>query len=288
MRSCSRNASIYFSSKTLSIVKKLSEFIVFSNLWIALCASGLTFNTYLVLGKKVNIEVVVLVFLSTFSIYNLQRVIKHYFQKKNYNNRHLWVYKNNFILSFFVGVSSILAIIIFFNIFSLKHFVYLLPFSLVSVFYAISIFSKNRALRDLPFVKVFLIAITWAVSSVTLPSIELNLIYQSRTIFLFIFNFLFILALTIPFDIRDIKLDHEKTKTIPQVFGIEGAIKIISIFLFLCLIISTLFLKEYFFFVPLIVSYILIIKTKKEMPELFYSGILDGVILLFPLISFIN
>jgi 4-hydroxybenzoate polyprenyltransferase len=240
-----------------------------------------------VLDKKVNIEVLLLVFFSTFSIYNLQRVIKHFFQKKNHSSRHLWIFKNNFILSFFVGVSSIVAIIIFFKIFSLKHFVYLLPFSLVSVFYAIAVFSKNRALRDLPFVKVFLIAVTWAVSSVTLPSIELNLIYQSKTIFLFFFNFIFILALTIPFDIRDINLDHEKTKTIPQVFGIQGAIKIISFLLFLCLIISVIFLKEYLFFVPLVVSYILIKKTKKEMPELFYSGILDGIILLYPLISFI-
>lgn len=270
----------------MSIIKSLAEFIVFSNLWIALCASGLTINTYLVLNREINLQVILLVFLSTFSVYNLQRIVKHYLQKKNYSPRHSWIFKNNLIISFFVVASSVAAIIIFFKIYSLTHFIYLLPFSLASILYAFTLFSKKRALRDLPFLKIFLIAITWAVSSVFLPFIELDLIMDRSIIALFVFNLLYIISISIPFDIRDLKLDHQDTKTIPQVFGVSKAIKISCLILIVCVLII-IYTSQAIFVIPLAVVFVLISMTKKEMPELFYSGILDGTILLFPLISFI-
>ena len=270
----------------MSIIKKLSEFIVFSNLWIALCASGLTANTYFIFDITINFKVLLLVFLSTFSVYNLQRIVKHYFQKKNHNPRHSWIYKHNLLISISSAFTSVLSIIIFFNLFDFVDFLLLLPFSLISTFYAFTIFPKQRALRDLPFIKIFLIAITWAVCSVFLPFIDVEVTLFYKQIALFTFNFLFIIAITIPFDIRDLKLDSEQTKTIPQVFGINKSITASLSLLIACAFIA-FFIQETILVPPLIICFILIMQSKKEMPELFYSGILDGTILLFPLISFI-
>lgn len=271
----------------MSLIKKLAETVVFSNLWIAFAASGLTLNTYLVIGRPINQLVVLLVFLATFSVYNLQRLIKHYFQKNNYSQRHSWIYKHIKVLTLLVALSSIASLGLFFGLYSILDFIFLLPFSAISVLYAVSIFSKKRALRDFPFIKIFLIAITWAASSVILPIIELSITINIQLISLLLFNLLFIIAIAIPFDIRDLKLDNLNTKTIPQVFGVNNSVNFS-----LTLIIGCFMLAVFSFFtlgqiIPLIISFCLLYLSKKEMPELYYSGILDGTILLFPLFNFI-
>lgn len=266
---------------------KLAKFIIFSNLWISLAAAGLTLNTYFLINQNINWNVIHLVFLATFSVYNFQRLIKHYYQNKNHSKRHLWIYNNSIILTILVIISSLTSLFLFFESFSIPSFIILIPFIAVSILYATPIFSKNRALRDYPFIKIFLIAITWAASSVLLPAIELDLFFNSKLITLFIINFLFIIAITIPFDIRDLKVDDLDTKTIPQVFGING-----SILLSLALIIACCVLAHSYFHrsgqnihleVSLVCTFIILFFYKKEMPELYYSGILDGTILLFPI-----
>lgn len=287
MRRCDWNDCLLTCQIILSLIKKLAETVVFSNLWIAFAASGLTLNTYLVIGKPINELVVLLVFLATFSVYNLQRLIKHYFQKKNYSQRHSWIYKHIKVLTLLVALSSTFSLGLFFWLYSILDFISLLPFSAISVLYAVSIFSKKRALRDFPFIKIFLIAITWAASSVILPIIELSITINIQLISLLLFNLLFIIAIAIPFDIRDLKLDNLNTKTIPQVFGVNNSVNFS-----LTLIIGCFMLAVFSFFtlgqiIPLIISFCLLYLSKKEMPELYYSGILDGTILLFPLFNFI-
>lgn len=267
-------------------IKKIAAFIVYSNLWIALCASGFTLNTYLLLGEQVNELVISLVFFSTFSVYNLQRIVKHYYQKNNFSDRHQWIYKNKLIISFFVGITAIIALFLFFKVYTLLNFLLLLPFCLISVLYAFTLLPKNLALRDLPFLKVFIIAITWAASSVFLPSLQLDLLPDYKLLILFLSNFIYIVALTIPFDIRDLALDNEKTKTIPQVFGIKNSLYLSFGLLGICAILA-LFINKPYLIIPIGISFYFIKQTKQEKHELFYSGILDGTILLFPLVSYL-
>jgi 4-hydroxybenzoate polyprenyltransferase len=67
---------------------------------------------------------------------------------------------------------------------------------------------------------------------------EYNIAINPNIIFHLSSRFLFVFAITIPFDIRDIKYDNIKLKTIPIIFGILKS-KIISfISLFLVIIIS--------------------------------------------------
>ncbi len=261
--------------------------MVFSNLWIAIAAVGLTLNTYLLLNRAVNQDVVLLVFFATFSIYNLQRLVKHYFQNKNYSNRHYWILEHVKVLEFLVLLSSVASVYLFFETYSLQAFLYLLPFSMVSILYSVTLFSKNKSLRDLPFAKIFLISITWAVVSVVLPFLELELSFDYAFVQLFLFNFFFILAITIPFDIRDVGLDHDETKTLPQYFGVNKAVDLAMWLLSVCLLISIFSFFTFGQIIPLVIALILVLKTKKKQPELFYSGLIDGVILLFPLLNYL-
>lgn len=269
------------------VLRKFTEFIVFSNIWIAILAAGLTLNTFLINDElNIDFKVCILVFLTTFSIYNLQRLVKHFFKKNNFSERHNWIYNNIKIIAFLVILSSIGSIYLFFSIFTIQDFLILLPFTLVSGLYAVSIFSNKRALRDLPFLKIFLIAITWGVTTVILPFLQSELILSSKLIAQFLFTFLFIVAITIPFDIRDIHLDDQKTRTLPQVLGTKGATTLAIFILGACLIINYLFFFNINYPIILFVSFVLIRLSNKKMPELYYSGILDGLMILFPLLNY--
>ena len=270
----------------MSVIKRAIKFVVFSNLWIAIAAAGFTLNTYLLFNREVNEQVVLLVFLATFSVYNLQRIVKHYFQNKNYSSRHKWILKNANILFALVVLCSITTLFLFFEVYTYKNFISLLPFSVVSLLYSVSLFSGNKSLRDLPFVKIFLIAVTWAVTSVVLPIIELGLPFSFYTTKLFVFNFLFIFAIIIPFDIRDVELDNKATKTLPQYFGVNRAVDIAMWMLSACLIISIVSFFTLGQVVPLVLALVLVVQSKKKQTELFYSGLIDGVVLLFPLFNY--
>lgn len=270
------------------VLKRFIEFIVFSNIWIAFLAAGLTLNTYLInKDLSLNINVCILVFFTTFSIYNLQRLIKHFFKKNNFSERHTWIYNNIKFIAVLVILSSIGSVYLFFSLFTISDFIILLPFILISAFYAISIFSNKRALRDLPFIKIFLIAITWAVITVILPFLQTDFILSSSLVAQFFFTFLFIIAITIPFDIRDIHLDDKKTRTLPQVLGTKDATSLAVFILGACLLLNYIYFFNITYPIILFVCFILVRLSNKKMPELFYSGILDGIMILFPLFNYL-
>lgn len=74
--------------------------------------------------------------------------------------------------------------------------------------------------------KIFLITSIWSVSTIILPVIQAgNEILTSRVILLFAERFLFIFAIAIQFDIRDMQADRRAgLKTIPLLIGQDKAI----------------------------------------------------------------
>ena len=87
-----------------------------------------------------------------------------------------------------------------------------------------------RALRDLPLLKVFLIAYVWAAITVWIPALYLGKALASPLVMvLFARRFCFILALAFVFDIRDYTKDRLMgTLTFPGVFGVR-ATKIVAL-----------------------------------------------------------
>ncbi len=74
-------------------------------------------------------------------------------------------------------------------------------------------------LKDL---KLFLIALSWAGITLYFPIQESGLTVSNQWLF-FAQRFLFILAITIPFDIRDSQFDLRELATLPQVLGVNKA-----------------------------------------------------------------
>src|SRR5690606_33529009 len=89
-------------------------------------------------------------------------------------------------------------------------------------------------LRDIPAIKAVLIAITVSYLTSVLPML-LSESYSNKILIHFAERFFFILAITIPFDIRDQKFDsHSFLKTLPLLIG-EKKAKLVSVG---CMIIS--------------------------------------------------
>ena len=174
----------------------------------------------------------------------------------------------------------------FFRIFNLSDLLYFSPLIGIALFYAVRMF--NKSLRDIAFIKIILIALSWSSVTVLIPAYVNQSLFDENVWMLFSLNFAYIFALVIPFDVRDLNFDETDKRTIPQLLGVVGS-KILAVGLLLfCCVLSTFMLDKGIFLIPVyILSGILIVMVSKKRTELFYAFGIDGLILLFPISTWI-
>jgi len=144
----------------------------------------------------------------------------------------------------------------------------------------------------IPGLKQFLITLVWTMSTVLLPILEaqdmhLTNISLRDTTILLAKRFLFIGALTIPFDIRDLFEDRESgLKTVPVVVGEKRAYLFCQFLLAGYVILLFLYRNNGFnanFFALTATALLagwLIFKSKWKRNEYYYFFYLDGVLIL--------
>lgn len=132
---------------------------------------------------------------------------------------HLSLAKNLRIIQIFSGLSFI-ALIYF--CFQLKIEVLIATgiLGLFTLFYAVPLFGGGKNLRNLPGIKIFIIAIVWAGSTVILPLINAEKYLEIEILANFIQRLLLVIVLTLPFEIRDLNFDRANLGTIPQKLGV--------------------------------------------------------------------
>lgn len=250
-------ANRYFCK--MRLFKKIVDFYIYSNIHVALAGFSLTKITLINFGIDDNLTP----FFVTFSILISYNFIRFYEIKKNRLN---W-----FKDWFFINIKEILALmilsilglatILFFTEFNLKSVLILFPFAFMTFFYAIPLFKIGKlevSFRNFPMIKIFSIGIAWAGISVFFPLYEANYHFTSAVYLEFFQRILILLAITIPFDIRDINADSKSLKTLPQTLGITNAKVLGTLLLFGFLLMEIV--KENFtyfgFLVMMIVSII--------------------------------
>lgn len=271
----------------------LVHILVFTNLWVSLSAAILCAGFCHFSGIENGLPNALFVFCATLFIYNFQRVLKELEPKQKSSYRIDWIRKQSSLIKGIALVSFVTCIILyFFFLFSWESFLTLALLGIISILYAYKfIRGKNEKLnlRDLAGIKIHLIALVWVGAIFVLPMIntpELLLKYWP----LILAFFIYVIAVTIPFDIRDLHLDHPRQKTIAQLFGEQGA-KITSLALY------TVFLGIWMWFDPFIVTNLLfwviagihiafLLSAKNSRPELFFSFGIDGIILLYGILFY--
>lgn len=89
----------------------------------------------------------------------------------------------------------------------------------LTLLYALPVYNGQN-LRSLSGVKIFLIALVWAGSTVIVPLILHEEIFSLPVVLKFLEHFLLVSVLMLPFEIRDLKYDPHHLNTIPQVYGV--------------------------------------------------------------------
>lgn len=204
-------------------MKSIIYFFINSNIWVASCILGLTFSSEILL-KETNFKISFFVFFSSILAYNFQRVVS---LKRGHAHCYKdWLKKNKKAIYFLMFFSAALSSYLFVD-FKLSTQIAILFAGALSLFYPFG-------LRGIPFAKIFIISFVWILSAMMLLVLENNIAISQNVIWQLTSLFLFVFAITIPFDIRDIDYDMKNIVTIPLFFGVRRA-KIIAIFsLFIC------------------------------------------------------
>jgi len=262
---------------------------------MALCAVAQGLLTFYLIGAKIVFPVAGLLFTSTLGIYNFCILAaKPGDPLKSPYKRIRWFFSHYRLMVTFTIV-SLLSLIPLFVLLSMESRILLIFLGIISFFYSIPLFTigdQKFGLRHIPWLKQFMIALVWTMSIVLLPILEaqhfhLTTISLRDTTILIAKRFLFIAALTIPFDIRDLFDDRQTgLKTVPSVLGEKNAYLFCQILLG-GYIILLLFFKNTSIdanFWGLVASVLLtgwlIFKSKWEKNEYYYFFYMDGVLIL--------
>lgn len=240
----------------MKILKKIADFYIFSNIHVAIATFFLVKLTLVPLGISNN-HTAWFVFFSTLFSYNLIRFLRleniiGWYKK--------WLTINKSFLTILMLISFI-GIVYFGYSLNIKAILTLIPFGLATFLYATP--TKKIQLRNIRGLKLFLIAFSWAGVTVLFPIIQENLIPRLEDYFTFILRFLFVVAITIPFDIRDMSIDQKNLKTIPQKYGIDQAKRFILFSCLLFIIVAFTIVSKEEFIVYLLISCIIILFTFK-------------------------
>ncbi|MDB5120508.1 MAG: hypothetical protein JWN56_1726 [Sphingobacteriales bacterium] len=269
------------------------DFLLFSNLFIALCAVAQGLVTYQLLNVKPDYYVLRLLFFSTLALYNFSILLakpKH--PEKSPFRRVRWIF-SHYRIMISLTLIAVLSCLILVTFLSLQSQILIAFLGLISITYSLPIFTfqdKKFGIRNIPGLKLFLIALVWAASCVLLPILELEssqaVTTPARdTLLLIAKRFLFIAAITVPFDIRDLFQDRNSSlKTIPVMVGEKNAYLVCQGLLIAYLILLFLFTSSFdrnFFGIMLTVLLTgwLIFKSSWKRDEYYYFLYLDGTMI---------
>lgn len=272
---------------------RLINTFIFSNIFLSVGAVLLTVSAQVQLGLKPHWQpYLLLIFFATLFEYNRNRLIELFFYNEEQNTKkRKWILKNRKKLLF---VAFISAALLMFAVFTTKPqvlivFIFL---GILTFLYSMPV-SGNKSylfkLREVPYLKIFLIAFVWSALTVFLPAIQAGEeILNVQVDLLIAERFFFIFAITIPFDIRDMQVDRDAgLKTIPLLVNQKKALTLSYLSLLISLVISVFHYEmqnNLFIIEALCISFIttylfLKLKTFRNLNKYYYQ-ILDGTLLL--------
>ena len=229
-------------------INLLKKYLIDSQFFVSLM--GTFFAVFFMLEKDiVKLPTVVLIFITYFSGY----LYTKYQHSGNFFYRVL-------IINIVCGVISVALII------SNHNEIRLLKWAVIV---ALGLLYESRFLkflvRKIPFFKIFYVGLNWALinSWLILPTFNREIFWIS---------FLFITALVLPFDIRDMKSD--RVITFPRLIGIQNTKYFAYLLIFISLMTAIYNLEVQFavaFFITCVYTFMLIYFSENSRPDTYFS-----------------
>ena len=191
-------------------------------------------------------------------------------------------FKINLLLGFFLlCILTSGGVIFFLPLSSQLLFFFTL---LLGLLYCLPLPGFKINFRGFKGVKIHLVALSWVLMTVFLP---LTLEGVSLTEFSLMYGFqryLFVIAASLPFEIRDLKLDHPNLSTWPQIWGVKNTKIFGFVLLMFFLFLEVLFNFSSCFEITTIIAIILMVFifiSKKDQPKYFSSFWVEGIPILW-------
>ena len=286
---------------------KFIQVLFYGNIFLGLSAVALCVETNLLNNISLNVfPFYILIFLCTCLYYT--RIYVKSVGTKNYDDRTLWYRKNlstlKLILKYVVAVSSLFLLFLItknlhqFFLLTPVQFLLIIAFPLIAAWYTFAPgFLKIRNIREVGWIKPFIVGLTWAGWVTFYPVIiwKLQTGLKPELSFLSLFllwlqNLLFFSINAIIFDIKDLKTDSSnRLKTYPVIFGIKNTFRFIVIpATFLNLVVFFLFQAQNNFtsgqvviqLIPYALLILVIAKYRRGRNVLYYLAIVDGLVFL--------
>ena len=280
----------------MRFIRSLVNFYIYSSVHIALGAALSVILCYAVSYHIPTSNYALFVFSSTLFLYCSHKIVGIRKMKSFEDEGRFAVikkFKSHLILYALLGG---LATLYFFTTLEPRLQIALILPSVISVLYILPVFSNNKRLRDFDLIKIFLISIIWGLIIGLIPYFEVNGFVDFTGFLYFMEKLTFILAITIPFDIRDLRFDKKiNVITIPGKLGVKKSYLLTYILLGASLIICTiLYYLDYYslkVMLALITGYMLtavaVLVSKNKRDDYYYSGLLDGTIIIVALMGIV-
>ncbi|QKG58336.1 hypothetical protein GKZ68_17905 [Hymenobacter sp. BRD128] len=218
---------------------RLLDALLFSSVWLAAAAAAQTAATLrlwpALAGSAAGLHVVVLVFAATLLTYNLDAALPFkYRQPAGTSGRKAWQQRHRPALLALAGAAALSGAYLLLADGWVRFLPVLLPLTALAIGYSWPVLpwrGRWRAVREVPLLKVFLIAGVWTAVTVGLPALALHqplaavpgLAGQ---------RFCLVTSLAIVFDIRDYSRDRAMgLRTFPVLLGVGGARAVSLVFL---------------------------------------------------------
>ena len=242
---------------------------------------------------------IALVFFGSILVYSFHRINPTItFPKKDASKPYLWVSTNKGITIFTCFMSGFLCVVSSFYL-SVELFCCLLPILLVTLAYILPIvptMNKLVSLKELPLLKIWVIAFVVSYITVFIPFIQLlswRACFDLDVLFLFFERVLFLIAITIPFDVRDVKRDRAAgVHTLPIELGVFRSLLLSVILLGFVFVLVTaraflglqadcnhVFLTA----IGMLITAIVVLETNPTKSDYFFSGLVESTIIIYAL-----
>ena len=189
--------------------------ILTSHLYIATAAGCMTLSTFFLLKGKLEIQpLVFLVFFATIIAYDFHQFSSFLAGKK---------ISISFILNRLRGFSTTtktklaisgIGILVTAFFLQTKTVSFIVLPAFITLAYSIPVLrinGKQKRLREFFLVKITVLSLAWCFMTATLPMIESNVsIFSISSLFIFAERFVFMFAICIPFEIRDMEIEKKK------------------------------------------------------------------------------
>ena len=231
----------------MQILNLLKKYVIDSQIYVSSMGTALALF-FMFEQNLFRLPTVILIFITFFS---------GYLYTKYQHHRYYWK-----ILVFNICCGIVSAVLILLN----HNEIRLVKWAVIvflGLLYNSSFLEKH--IRKIPLLKVFYVGLTWALinSWLIVPDFHPNI---------FFISLLFVTALVLPFDIRDMK--NDKIVTFPKLIGVQKTKFLAYLLVFLSFLIAIFTLKILFaiaFFLACSISFFFIYFSETQKPDAYFS-----------------